>query len=52
MRIFHRQLIYVQVRLNHFTARVVSGDRTIRGETGQFSGCARWSLSIIQSIKL
>ncbi|PII20250.1 hypothetical protein CR919_09060 [Stenotrophomonas sp. LMG 10879] len=30
MRIFRRQLIYVQVRQDHFTARVVGGDRTIR----------------------
>lgn len=30
MRIFRRQLIYVQVRQDHFIARVVGGDRTIR----------------------
>ncbi|WP_329847077.1 hypothetical protein [Stenotrophomonas sepilia] len=30
MRIFRRQLIYVQVHQDHFTARLVGGDRTIR----------------------
>ena len=30
MRIFRRQLIYVQVCQDHFIARVVGGDRTIR----------------------
>lgn len=30
MRIFRRQLIYVQVHQDHFIARVVGGDRTIR----------------------
>lgn len=30
MKIFRRQLIYVQVHQDHFIARVVGGDRTIR----------------------
>ncbi|WP_089237477.1 MULTISPECIES: hypothetical protein [Stenotrophomonas] len=30
MKIFRRQLFYVQVRQDHFIARVVGGDRTIR----------------------
>jgi hypothetical protein len=30
MRIFRRQLIYVQVHQDHFIARLVGGDRTIR----------------------
>lgn len=30
MRIFRRQLIYVRVHQDHFIARVVGGDRTIR----------------------
>ncbi|HID8536271.1 hypothetical protein [Stenotrophomonas sp. CC120223-11] len=30
MRIFRRQLIYVQVHQDHFVAPVVGGDRTIR----------------------
>lgn len=30
MRIFRRQLFYVQVRQDHFIARLVGGDRTIR----------------------
>lgn len=30
MKIFRRQLIYVQVHQDHFMARVVGGDRTIR----------------------
>lgn len=30
MRIFRRQLIYVQVHQDHFIARVACGDRTIR----------------------
>ncbi|UQA70268.1 hypothetical protein K1516_20450 [Stenotrophomonas maltophilia] len=30
MRILRRQLIYVQVHQDHFIARVVGGDRTIR----------------------
>ncbi|PZS97125.1 hypothetical protein [Stenotrophomonas maltophilia] len=30
MRIFHRQLIYIQVHQDHFIARLVGGDRTIR----------------------
>lgn len=30
MRFFRRQLIYVQVHQDHFIARVVGGDRTIR----------------------
>ncbi len=30
MKIFRRQLIYVRVHQDHFIARVVGGDRTIR----------------------
>lgn len=30
MKIFRRQLIYVQVHQDHFIARAVGGDRTIR----------------------
>lgn len=30
MKIFRRQLFYVQVHQDHFIARVVGGDRTIR----------------------
>jgi len=50
MRISRRQLIYVRVRQDHFTARVVGGDRTIRRQChalGNRAGSVR-DISAIQ----
>lgn len=44
MRIFRRQLIYVQVQQDHFTARSVGGGRTIRRQChalGKHAGSVR-----------
>jgi len=39
MRIFRRQLIYVRVHQDHFIARVVGGDRSIRRQCHALGNC-------------
>lgn len=54
MKIFRRQLFYVQVHQDHFIARVVGGDRTIRRqchELGNRAGAIRDLSSIRPKLK-
>ncbi|QGL65299.1 hypothetical protein FEO87_19390 [Stenotrophomonas maltophilia] len=54
MKIYRRQLIYIQVRQDYFIARVVGGDRTIRRQChalGNRAGAIRGFSTIRPKLK-